>query len=99
MQRHAIFINTSRGEVVEEEGLIRALEEQRIGGAALDVRASEPPGPSPLDGYDNVILTPHIGAFTSEAQERVVETVCADVRAVLSGDPASHFANFARPNN
>ena len=97
MKPSAVFINASRGEVVSEGGLIRALQEERISGAALDVRNAEPPQASPLDEMTNLILTPHIGAFTREAQERVVTAVCRDVAAVLSGESAENHYNFARP--
>jgi (S)-sulfolactate dehydrogenase len=97
MKPGAFFINTSRGEVVDEDGLIRALEEGRLAGAALDVRSSEPAATGPLSQMENIILLPHIGAFTREAQQRVMSAVCRDVGAVLSGEPARHFANFARP--
>lgn len=96
MKPTAYFINTSRGGVVDEAGLIQALEEKRIAGAALDVRAKEPPD-TVLSESDNVILAPHIGAFTVEGQQRVVTTVCRDVAAVLQGKPAANFFNFARP--
>jgi D-3-phosphoglycerate dehydrogenase len=97
MKPGSLFVNTSRGEVVQEEGLIRALREGRLAGAALDVRAKEPPELGPLNEMDNVILTPHIAAFTIEAQDRVVDTICRDVRAVLAGRPAESFANFPSP--
>jgi D-3-phosphoglycerate dehydrogenase len=96
MKPSAFFVNTSRGGVVDEAGLARALQEKRLAGAALDVRAKEPPE-GPLSTADNVILAPHIGAFTVEGQERVVTTVCRDVAAVLSGKPARNYFNFARP--
>ncbi len=97
MKPGAFFINTSRGGVVDEQGLIRALEEKKIVGAALDVREQEPPAQSPLAEMNNVILTPHVGAFTREAQHRVVAAVCRDVAAVLSGGAAKNFANFSMP--
>ncbi len=96
MKPAAYFINTSRGAVVDETGLARALDEKRFAGVALDVRAKEPPD-SVLFKSDNVILAPHIGAFTVEGQERVVTTVCRDVAAVLQGSPATNFFNFATP--
>ena len=52
---------------------------------------------SPLAGMENVILTPHIAAFTREAQERVVAAVCQDVAAVLAGGAAKNFVNFPKP--
>jgi D-3-phosphoglycerate dehydrogenase len=97
MKKTAYFINTSRGKVVDEEALIRALREKKIAGAALDVRAKEPPGPSSLTELDNVILLPHIAAFTNEGQSRVVTSVCKDVAAVLRGEPAKNYFNFPRP--
>ena len=50
-----------------------------------------------MAALENVILTPHTGAFTTEAQTRTFEAVCADVDRVLSGAPAVNFVNFARP--
>jgi len=97
MKPTATFINVARGEVVDEPGLLRALREQKIAGAALDVRAKEPPDASPFNELDNVILTPHLGAFTAEGQQRVVEAVARDVAAVLAGADAVDYANFPHP--
>jgi phosphoglycerate dehydrogenase-like enzyme len=97
MKPGALFINTSRGEVVDENALFDALRQKHIAGAALDVRAVEPPAPSPLTEMDNVILTPHIAAFTIEGQRRVVASVCSDVAAVLNGEPPRYFVNFPSP--
>jgi D-3-phosphoglycerate dehydrogenase / 2-oxoglutarate reductase len=97
MKPSAQFINVARGEVVDEQGLIRALQEKKIAGAGLDVRSVEPPKAGALDAMENVILTPHIGAFTHEGQYRVVESVCNDVASVLAGGDATDFVNFSRP--
>jgi D-3-phosphoglycerate dehydrogenase len=98
MKSSAFFLNLARGEVVDENGLVRALQEKKIAGAGLDVREQEPPAAgNPLAGMENVILTPHIAAFTREAQDRVVAAVCQDVAAVLEGRPARNFANFPKP--
>lgn len=97
MKPQALFVNVARGEVVDEAGLIRALKEGRLAGAALDVRQNEPPAPGPLCTMDNVILTPHVGAFTHEGQERVVAAVCGDVAAVLGDGAARHYVDFPRP--
>ncbi len=98
MKPSAFFLNTARGTAVDEAGLVRALQEKRLAGAGLDVRQKEPPGAGdPFAGMDNVILTPHIAAFTEEGQQRVLSTVCADVRAVLNGGDAKNVANFSRP--
>ena len=82
MKSSAFFINTSRGQVVKESDLIQALKEGQIAGAALDVRSKEPPGVDAFEKMDNVILTPHIAAFTGEAQNRVVSSVCQDITKV-----------------
>jgi len=97
MKPTAFFINTSRGEVVDEKGLITALEQDKIAGAAIDVRKTEPCEIDALSTMDNVILTPHIAAFTNEGQNRVVESVCKDIRAVIEGKSAKNFFNFATP--
>src|SRR5215469_11511295 len=97
MKPSAFFLNLARGEVVDEQGLIRALQEKKLAGAALDVREQEPPAASPLAGMDNVILTPHIAAFTQEGQARVVAAICQDVAAVLNGGMARNFVNFPKP--
>jgi D-3-phosphoglycerate dehydrogenase len=98
MKPTAFIVNTSRGEVLVEEDLARALQEGRLAGAALDVRGKEPPpAESPLHSLDNVILTPHTAGLTYEAQEKVVDAVAEDVDRVLSGQPALRFVNFALP--
>ena len=97
MKPTAFFLNLARGEVVDEAGLVQTLQENKLAGAALDVRETEPPAPSPLTGFDNVILTPHIAAFTREGQGRVTAAICADVAAVLRGEGAKNFVNFSKP--
>lgn len=94
----AYFINTSRGAVVDEAALLDALQSGRLAGAALDVREFEPPAArGALESLSNVVLTPHIAAFTVEAQERTFEAVAADVERLLSGQPVLNFVNFDRP--
>ena len=97
MKSTSWFINASRGETVDEAALIEALQSGEIAAAALDVRDTEPPSRGPLEEMDNVILTPHIGAFTQEAQERVVALVCGDVERVLTGEAATSAYGEAVP--
>lgn len=98
MKPTAFLINTSRGEILAEEDLIQALKQNQLAGAALDVREKEPPLPeSPLQTFDNVILTPHTAGLTYEAQEKVVGAIAEDVDRVLSGKPALRFVNFPSP--
>lgn len=98
MKEGAFFINTARGRAVDEDALVNALRQGRLAGAALDVRQQEPPGVSPLCSMPNVILTPHIAAFTREGQHRVVASVCRDVDAVLRGESARNPVGAARPS-
>ena len=99
MKQGAFFINTSRGEIVVEEALIAALERGALAGAALDVRASEPPARGKLESLPNVILLPHVAAFTNEAQDRVTRAICEDVARVLEGKPAINAVNRIRAVN
>ena len=80
MKKGAFLVNISRGNIVDEEALYRALTEERIRGAALDVFSSEPPVGSPLLTLENVILTPHMGAYTVEALR---ETGMISVRGIV----------------
>lgn len=98
MKAGSFFINTSRGGILDESALLTALRSGHIAGAALDVRETEPPAQSdPFAEFDNVILTPHIGAFTVEAQTRTFEAVCSDLDHVLRGEPTMNFVNFPIP--
>jgi D-3-phosphoglycerate dehydrogenase / 2-oxoglutarate reductase len=97
MKPGAFFINTSRGKVVVEQDLVEALKAGVVGGAALDVRSKEPPQIGELESLPNVILTPHIAAFTREAQDRVMAAVCTDVARVLDGKPAINAVNRTVP--
>ncbi len=88
MKPTAYLINTSRGGLVDEEALYQALMERWIAGAALDAFAVEPPAGSPLLTLDNVVVTPHIGAHTSEAIERVGVMAAENViRTLQAGEP------------
>jgi D-3-phosphoglycerate dehydrogenase / 2-oxoglutarate reductase len=87
------FINTARGGIIDEMALVEAIQAGRIAGAAIDVFEKEPITDHPLFGLDNVIVTPHLGASTAEAQERVAVDVALQVVAVLNGEPARWAVN------
>ena len=89
-------INTSRGAVVDEPALVRALREGRIAGAALDVFSEEPvPADHPLASTPNTILTPHVAGATDEAFDALSRQIAADVLALLQGrgPPLDHVVN------
>jgi len=82
----AIIINAARGGLLDEHALAQALKEGRIGGAGLDVYATEPCTDSPLFGFDNVVATPHLGASTAEAQDKAGLAVARSVKLALQGE-------------
>ena len=84
-------INTARGGIVDEEALAAAIAEGRVAGAALDVFAQEPTTSSPLFELDPVVVTPHLGASTKEAQDKAGVTIAEQVVLALAGE----FVPFA----
>ena len=94
MKPTAILINTSRGPVVDEQALTRALEDKRLAGAALDVWEEEPtPRDNPLLRMDNVIATPHAAYFSSPAVAQVPRRCGEEVARVLTGQRPLHVVN------
>jgi (S)-sulfolactate dehydrogenase len=88
MKPTAILINTSRGGIVDETALADALLDGKLGGAALDVFASEPLGPEPAAVFatvPNLLLTPHVAGNTRESVDRVARTIVEQVMTVLAG--------------
>ncbi|AEH50170.1 phosphoglycerate dehydrogenase [Pseudothermotoga thermarum] len=86
MKKTAILVNTSRGEVIDEEALYEALKNNRIFAAGLDVFSQEPPVNSPLLKLENVVLTPHIGAYTVEANYRMGMAAAKSIVQVFNGE-------------
>ncbi|MDF1479299.1 phosphoglycerate dehydrogenase [Leifsonia sp. H3M29-4] len=95
MKPTAFVINVARGGLIDEQALYAALKSNRIAGAGLDVFVSEPPTDSPLLGLDNVVLTPHLGASTDEAQEKAGVSVARSVRLALGGELVPDAVNVA----
>ncbi|MGH2726311.1 MAG: phosphoglycerate dehydrogenase, partial [Actinomycetota bacterium] len=94
MKPTARIVNTSRGGIVDEAALATAVASGRLGGAALDVFASEPPeSTSPLFESDQVVVTPHLGASTEEAQEKAGATIAEQVVLALRGELAPYAVN------
>ncbi len=90
MRRDAILINISRGAVVDQPALVRALQEGWIAGAGLDVFDPEPlPADSPLWQMPNVILSPHVSGVTPHYGTPAAEIFLLNLRAFLAGEPAS----------
>lgn len=95
MKKSVRLINCARGGIIDEPSLIKALQEKRIAGAALDVYDVEPPDfASALFKLDNCVTTPHLGASTSEAQLNVAIEIAHAVKDALSGAGIRNAANF-----
>jgi D-3-phosphoglycerate dehydrogenase len=89
------IINTARGGIVDEDALAWAIGEGFVAGAALDVFAKEPTTESPLFALDSVVVTPHLGASTSEAQDKAGETIAEQVQLALAGDFVPYAVNVS----
>ncbi|MCC6759065.1 MAG: phosphoglycerate dehydrogenase [Candidatus Omnitrophica bacterium] len=95
MKKNVRVLNCARGGIINEKALIKALEEKRIAGCALDVFDVEPlPSDSPFLKFDNCIMTPHLGASTSEAQVNVAIEIAETVKNALLGHGIMNAANF-----
>ncbi len=87
MKNNAVLVNISRGAVVDETALIKALKEKWIAGALLDVLEKEPPDPTnPLLTMDNVIITPHTSGITENAFERVAKIIAENLERLEKGE-------------
>jgi len=97
MKPTAYLINVARGGIVDETALYNALKEGTIAGAALDVFAEEPTTESPIFTLPNVVVTPHLGASTAEAQDRAGITAAEQVATALRGAVPMHAINAPVP--
>lgn len=88
------LLNVARGGIIDEEALARAVKSGKVAGAAVDVFTEEPINPeNPLNGDPRIILTPHLGASTAEAQERVAVHVAEQIVDIFSGKAAKYAVN------
>jgi D-3-phosphoglycerate dehydrogenase len=94
VKRGIRIVNAARGELIDPDALLAALEDGRVAGAALDVHAQEPPTDWRLAQHPKVVATPHLGASTAEAQERVGTDIALQVRDFLKGGVIQQAVNF-----
>jgi D-3-phosphoglycerate dehydrogenase len=95
MKPTAYIVNVARGGLIDEDALFQALTDDVIAGAGLDVFVSEPPTNTALLALDNVVVTPHLGASTDEAQEKAGVSVAKSVRLALGGELVPDAVNVA----
>ncbi|MGB9113053.1 MAG: phosphoglycerate dehydrogenase [Acidimicrobiales bacterium] len=88
------IVNAARGGIVDEEALAEAIRSGSVAGAALDVFSTEPTTSSPLFELDSVVVTPHLGASTSEAQDKAGEQIAEQVLLALAGDFVPYAVNI-----
>ena len=93
MKKTAYLINTSRGQVIDEEALIEALEKKEIRGAALDVFEKEPEVPQKMLELSNIVITPHIGSATEETRTKMSEMVAENIIASFSNQQPPNRVN------
>ncbi len=94
MKENAFIVNCARGGIIKEDDLYEALSNNVIRGAGLDVFEVEPPENSPLFTLDNVVLTPHIAASTSEAQRDAAIIVANEIKKVFKGQSPKNVLNM-----
>jgi D-3-phosphoglycerate dehydrogenase len=95
MRQGVRIVNCARGELVDLDALLAGLESGRVAGAALDVFPAEPFTEHPLFDREDVVVTPHLGASTAEAQDRAGIVTAAQVRAALTGGVVTNAVNIA----
>jgi len=94
MKKDVIIIDTARGELIDTDALIDAIESGKIFGVGMDVVEGEPiSGDHPLLKYDNVIIGPHIGAYTNECLNGMGDKVVSDIERLLKGEPPHQMVN------
>lgn len=93
LKPNARIINTARGGLIDEEALVKAIHEKKLAGAAIDVFEPEPITESVLFGEDNIIVTPHLGASTAEAQVMAARDVAEQIIDIFKGLPARSAIN------
>ncbi len=94
MKKGVRLINCARGGIINEKDLYDAIKSGKVAGAALDVYEKEPPTDSPLRELDAVVMTPHLGASTHEAQESVGTEIAEQIAEVLAGGTIRNAVNM-----
>jgi len=94
MKDDVIIVNAARGGIIDEQALADAVKAGKVAAAGLDVFSTEPCTDSPVFAYPNVVVTPHLGASTHEAQDKAGVTIAQQVKAALKGDFVTYAVNI-----
>ena len=94
MKSGVILLNTARGGIIHEKSLLNALESGHVAAAGIDTWEVEPPGENPFSKLPQVVMSPHIGASTTEAQIRIAESIAAQVPRALRGEVVDFPVNM-----
>ena len=96
MKPEAVLVNCARGSVIDEDALVEALQTKKIAGAAMDAFQNEPlPADHPFVSMENVILSPHAAALTSETAARAAMEACSQAKDLLEGRMPPYVYNIA----
>jgi len=96
MKSGAVILNTARGGVIHEKALLKALKSGKVAAAGIDTWEVEPPTENPFRDFSQVVMSPHVGASTKEAQRRIAESVATQILRALRGEVVDYPVNMPR---
>jgi D-3-phosphoglycerate dehydrogenase len=96
MKEGVVLLNLARGGLINEQALLEGLRSGKVGSAGIDTWSTEPPGDSPFRDFPQVVMTPHIGASTEEAQRRVAESIADQTLRALRDEVVEYPVNMPR---
>ena len=96
MKSGAVILNTARGGVIQEKALLEALKSGKVAAAGIDTWEVEPPTENPFRDFPQVVMSPHVGASTKEAQQRIAESVATQIPRALRGEVVDYPVNMPR---
>ena len=94
MKSGAVILNTARGGVIQEKALLEALKSGKVAAAGIDTWEVEPPTENPFRDFPQVVMSPHVGASTKEAQQRIAESVATQIPRALRGEVVDYPVNM-----
>ena len=96
MKSGAVILNTARGGIIQEKALLEALKSGKVAAAGIDTWEVEPPTENPFRDFPQVVMSPHVGASTKEAQQRIAESVATQIPRALRGEVVDYPVNMPR---